>query len=36
VFWGAVTLLYFAAITVALLFFGSQITTWFATLIGYP
>ena len=34
VFWGAVTLLYFAAITVALLFFGNQIATWFNGLIG--
>jgi hypothetical protein len=27
-FWGIVTLLYFAALAVALVFFGSQITTW--------
>ncbi len=27
-FWGAVTLLYFAAVTIALLFFGNQIASW--------
>ena len=27
-FWGVVTLLYFAAVTIALLFFGNQIATW--------
>ncbi|MEI8285069.1 MAG: exopolysaccharide biosynthesis protein [bacterium] len=27
-FWGAVTLLYFAAVTIALVFFGNQLATW--------
>lgn len=27
-FWGVVTLLYFAAVTIALLFFGNQIASW--------
>ena len=33
-FWGAVTLLYFAVLATTLLFFGNQIAMWFSSFMG--